>query len=94
MSALVGERPPLRFYSDDPIWRDPESQDASKVTQLKKVSDQYDLVENSFLGAGDKTERRAVNVNTVDEVPDSSWFTNRVGPLQKGAIDLAELVQT
>ena len=22
---------------------------------------------------------RAQNVNTVDEVPDSSWFTNRVG---------------
>ena len=53
-----------------------------------KISDQYDLVENSFLGAGDKTERHAVNVNTVDEVPDSSWFTNRVGPLQKGALDL------
>src|SRR5687768_18006380 len=47
-----------------------------------KVSDQFDLVENSFLGAGDKADRHAVNVNTVDEVPDSSWFTNRVGPLQ------------
>jgi hypothetical protein len=79
-----------RFYSDDPIWRDPESQDASNV-QPMKVSDQYDLVENSFLGAGDKTERHAVNVNTVDQVPDSSWFTNRVGPLQKGAIDLKAL---
>ena len=22
---------------------------------------------------------RALNVNTVDEVPDSSWFTNRIG---------------
>ena len=28
---------------------------------------------------GTKTRRRAVNVNTVDEVPDSSWFTNRIG---------------
>jgi hypothetical protein len=79
-----------RFYSDDPIWRDPESQDASNV-QPMKISDQYDLVENSFLGAGDKTERHAVNVNTVDQMPDSSWFTNRVGPLQKGAIDLKAL---
>jgi hypothetical protein len=67
-----------RFYSDDPLWKDPESQDASK-TQALKVSDQYDLVENSFLGAGEKADRRAANVNTVDEVPDSSWFTNRAG---------------
>ena len=22
---------------------------------------------------------RAKNVNTIDEVPDSSWFTNRIG---------------
>jgi hypothetical protein len=88
--ASPGRAAAPRFYSDDPIWRDPESQDASKVQPLK-ISDQYDLVENSFLGAGDKTERHAANVNTVDEVPDSSWFTNRVGPLQKGPIDLAAL---
>jgi hypothetical protein len=79
-----------RFYSDDPIRRDPESQDASQVQPIQ-VSDQFDLVENSFLGAGDKADRHAVNVNTVDEVPDSSWFTNRVGPLQKGAPDLSAL---
>jgi hypothetical protein len=68
-----------RFFSDDPIWRDPETQDASK-TQPLKVSDQFDLVENSFLGAGEELDIRAGNVNTVDEVPDSSWFTNRTGP--------------
>ena len=39
----------------------------------------YDLVENSFLGAGEEADVRAGNVNTIDEVPDSSWFTNRVG---------------
>src|SRR5215208_6190655 len=61
-----------RFYSDDPLWNDPESQDASNAQALK-VSDQFDLVENSFLGAGEKADRHAGNVNTVDEVPDSSW---------------------
>jgi hypothetical protein len=90
LSAPPGRAAAPRFYPDDPIWRDPESQDASRA-QPVKVSDQFDLVENSFLGAGDKAERHAANVNTVDEVPDSSWFTNRVGPLQKGAIDLASL---
>jgi hypothetical protein len=89
-SAPPGRAAAPRFYSDDPIWRDPESQDASK-SQPTKVSDQYDLVENSFLGAGDKTDRHAVNINTINEVPDSSWFTNRVGPLQKGPLDLAAL---
>ena len=83
---------PPRFYSDDPIWQDPESQDASR-TQAVKVSDQFDLVENSFLGAGEKADIRARNVNTVDEVPDSSWFTNRVGPRARGPLDLAALVK-
>src|SRR5688500_9433695 len=67
-----------RFYTDDPIWKDPESQDASSITQLP-ISEQFDFVDNAFLGAGDRTDKRAVNINTVDEVPDSSWFTNRAG---------------
>jgi hypothetical protein len=75
-AGLAGER---KFYPDDPIARDPETQDASGV-QPWDVSAPYDLVENSFLGAGDRTEMRALNVNTIDQVPDSSWFTNRIGP--------------
>lgn len=67
-----------KFYPDDPIWRDPETQDASAVKPVD-VSQQYDFIENTFLDAGDQTLQRAVNVNTVDEVPDSSWFTNRIG---------------
>lgn len=78
-----------RFYSDDPLWRDPETQDASKV-QSVKVSDQFDLVENSFLGAGEEVNSRAGNVNTIDEVPDSSWFTNRAG---QHPVDLEALVK-
>ena len=66
-----------KFYTDDPIARDPETQDASGARAIE-VSDQYDLIENSFLGAGEKADLRAVNLNTVDEVPDSSWFTNRI----------------
>jgi hypothetical protein len=67
-----------KFYRDDPIWRDPETQDASGVRPLE-ISKIYDLAENSFFGAGEHSDLRAVNVNTVDEVADSSWFTNRVG---------------
>ena len=35
---------------------------------------------NLFVNAGYKpTGLRAKNINTIDEVPDSSWFTNRIG---------------
>ncbi|MGH9371118.1 MAG: hypothetical protein ACRD15_06265, partial [Vicinamibacterales bacterium] len=80
------------FYSDDPIWRDPETQDASKA-QAVDVSDQFDLIENSFLGAGEQVDQRALNVNTVDEVPDSSWFSNRVGPRSPVPHDTADLMK-
>jgi hypothetical protein len=66
------------YYPDDPIATDPETQDASKVQEWD-ISDPYDFVENTFFKRGDHTPRRAVNINTIDEVPDSSWFTNRVG---------------
>jgi hypothetical protein len=67
-----------KFYNDDPLWRDPETQDASGVTSIP-ISQQYDYVENSFLGAGERVDTPAANINTVGEVPDSSWFTNRAG---------------
>jgi hypothetical protein len=80
-----------RFFSDDPIARDAESQDASKA-QPVEVSDQFDLFESSFLGAGEHVDRRAANINTIDEVPDSSWFTNRIGPRAGGPLDIAALI--
>lgn len=76
MTVLAGAG--QKFYRDDPIWRDPESQNAAGAKPVS-LSQQYDFVENTFLNAGDRTGKRAVNINTVDEVPDSSWFTNRVG---------------
>jgi hypothetical protein len=77
-----------KFFADDPIGRDPETEDASGVQELD-VSGQYDLIENSFLGAGDQTTKRAENVNTVGEVPDSSWFINRIGRKDISTADLA-----
>jgi hypothetical protein len=38
------------------------------------------VAENTFSRPGDKTQNvRALDINTVDEVPDSSWYTNRSG---------------
>jgi len=67
-----------RFFPDDPIAIDPETQDASNVEPWD-LSDQYDFVENTFFKPSDRRDTRALNVNTIDEVPDSSWYTNRLG---------------
>ena len=42
-------------------------------------SNGYDFAEQTFIKPGDLRPIPAVNVNTIDEVPDSSWFTNRIG---------------
>ena len=75
----VGHAAGRKFFSDDPLTHEPETQDASGAQEWD-IDLFYDLTYNLFA-----TSRRvpagirAGNVNTVDEVPDSSWFTNRVG---------------
>ena len=67
-----------RFLNDDPLEREPESQDASSVEE-QDIDLEADLVVNLFARPGDPTPNaRAQNVNSIDEVPDSSWFTNRI----------------
>jgi hypothetical protein len=80
-AALSASAPP-RFYPDDPIWVDDDKAlDASK-TGVVEDSNLYDFVANTFADLGETRDVRAMNVNTVDEVPDSSWFTNRIGRRQ------------
>jgi hypothetical protein len=67
------------FYPDDPIWSDDDTvRDAAKVVAVDD-SGGYDFLVNTFAHAADRTKVRAMNVNTIDEVPDSSWFVNRIG---------------
>ncbi len=67
-----------RFYHDDPLAREPETQDASR-TQAWEIDLFYDLALNLFGKPGDSTpDVRSKNLNTFDEVPDSRWFTNRI----------------
>src|SRR4030095_8089563 len=69
----------LHFFSDDPIVREPESQDASKA-QPYEIGSLYEMTHNLFVHSGYKPSGlRAKDINTIDEVPDSSWFTNRIG---------------
>ena len=76
VGALQAQRP--KFLSDDPLQREPETQDASKVQEWE-IGLTPDLVLNLFAKPGDLAQNvRAQNINTIDEVPDSSWFTNRI----------------
>ena len=76
--GLVSSAEP-RFFPDDPLWVDDDTAlDASKVVPIEDLNS-YDFTVNTFTEPGEKRDVRAMNVNTVDEVPDSSWFTNRIG---------------
>jgi hypothetical protein len=56
----------------------PSSQDASKVIP-KELNLAYDAAINLLSQPGDPNlNRRAMSINTIDEVPDSMWFTNRI----------------
>jgi len=76
VTPVAQSRP--KFFSDDPIAREPDTQDASKVQEWD-IGLIADLTLNVFGKPGDLTLGvRAQNANTIDEVPDSSWFTNRI----------------
>jgi hypothetical protein len=78
-----------KFRSDDPVWKD---EDNLNVPNPKStgVADYYDFLENTFFRPGEKRHIRALNVNTLGEVPDSNWFTNRHG---RKALTIEQLVQ-
>jgi hypothetical protein len=66
-----------RFYRDDPIAKEPP------VRRLRRPAVEYrldgELATNLFVTANYKpSNTRAGNINTIDELPDSTWFTNRV----------------
>jgi len=78
-----------RFYDDDPIAREPETQDAT-LAQPYAIQSLYEMTYNLFVTAGYKPSGlRAKNINTIDEVPDSSWFTNRIGAIDLSVDEIA-----
>jgi hypothetical protein len=69
-----------RFLADDPVWRDRDDLPIDEPGEIE-LNTPYDVLEHTFLVRPPKrgTVRPARNVNTLGEVPDSSWFTNRIG---------------
>jgi hypothetical protein len=86
--ALLGDAATPKFFPDDPIAIDPETQDARAVGE-QDLSDPYDFLENTFMNPADSSDVRAMNVNTLDEVPDSSWWTNRILTRRMSAEEVA-----
>ncbi|BCS32634.1 hypothetical protein TBR22_A18480 [Luteitalea sp. TBR-22] len=79
-----------RFFPDDPIQVDDDrALDASNAVPLEDTNG-YDFLAHSFGHPGERRDVRALDVNTVDEVPDSSWFTNRIG---RAPLSVADVVR-
>jgi len=76
-----------RFLPDDPIAKIPESESAQKAA-VQTINPFYDFIYHS---AKYKTPppTPSLGINTLGEVPDSSWFTNRppltIPDLKKGS---------
>ena len=78
------------YFPDDPLQVDNDrALDAGNAVRIEG-SNAYDFAEQTFIKPGDHRPIPAVNVNTIDEVPDSSWFTNRIG---RRAMSIDEIVR-
>jgi hypothetical protein len=66
-----------KYLPDDPIKKDYDDLPIEKPARVE-LSPTFDMFENSFGDEGGPLVR-AENINTLGEVPDSSWFTNRIG---------------
>ena len=78
-----------KFLHDDPIVED-RDQLPIDMPAVQEVSPSYDAIENLFGGKGAEALVSATNVNTLGEVPDSTWFTNRIGVRE---MTISEIVQ-
>jgi hypothetical protein len=85
--TIAGSAASPKFLNDDPVWHQADTQDASGL-KAEEVSLFTDLAYNLIAGAGG-ARGRAGNLNSIDEVPDSSWFTNRAGTRELTAADMA-----
>jgi hypothetical protein len=77
-----------RFYPDDPVWVDDDRAFDASGALATATGDIYDFVEHTFLPPVKRTDTPSQNVNTLGEVPDSSWFTNRIGRQRLSREDL------
>ena len=78
LAAASGAQQP-KFYPDDPMLVDDDRLDVPQAPEEIELSDMFDRFGHILSDLGSPEPTEAQNVNTLDEVPDSSWFTNRHG---------------
>ncbi len=72
-----------KFYPDDPLRREPPPMPVGKIAS-HGINEYYDFFQETLVEPV-KDEKKSHNpppsqaVNTLGEVPDSAWFTNRIG---------------
>ena len=84
---------PHRFPLADVIWQDHDMTPFATRPAEIYTPPQWDRVDHTlFRPLSDallyRLDTEALNVNALDEVPDSSWFTNRVGQHELSAAQL------
>jgi hypothetical protein len=79
IAIAVGDAAGPKFFPDDPILVDDDRAVDAGGARAIEGSNAWDFAEHTFFKPGDRRDSRALNVNTLDELPDSMWFTNRIG---------------
>jgi hypothetical protein len=77
----LGQPSGKKFYPDDPLMREPPPLPATQI-KARDVDDLYEFLDNSFevprrLGKIARQPHPAQDVNTLGDVPNSPWYTNR-----------------
>jgi len=67
-----------KFRADDPVAVDPDRLSIPRPGEIE-LSTSFDALHHSFGDQGEGLGIPAANINTLGEVPDSSWFENRIG---------------
>jgi len=80
--AARGQAPAPKFYADDPLLREPAPHAVKQVAR-RDVDDLYDFLDNSFVTPRKEGKvvregpHTAGDPNTLGDVPDNAWYTNR-----------------
>jgi hypothetical protein len=78
--VLAGAAAGGRFFPDDPLLKEPKPLAVGKL-KPGKLSDSGDFLQETFREPGQKQNKSnptpSLDTNTIDELPDSAWYTNR-----------------
>ena len=91
-ASVAGSGQAGRFYNDDPLETMPPPGRVESPLK-RKLDNLYDFMSGTFIDPAEHQRPTAVipaqGVNTLGEVPDSDWYTNRHG---RRRLSIAELV--